>query len=69
MKVNTKKDLIKSQNLVFRMGECFLFFINGLVGVKYRINKVVTRATTPPSLEGTERRIVYANKKYHSGLM
>lgn len=27
------------------------------------------RASTPPSLFGMERRIAYANKKYHSGLM
>lgn len=27
------------------------------------------RASTPPSLLGIERRIAYANKKYHSGLM
>lgn len=26
-------------------------------------------ARTPPSLLGIERRIAYANKKYHSGLM
>jgi len=24
-------------------------------------------AITPPSLDGIERRITYANKKYHSG--
>lgn len=27
------------------------------------------RAITPPSLLGIDRRIAYANKKYHSGLM
>lgn len=26
-------------------------------------------ASTPPSLLGTDRRIAYANRKYHSGLM
>jgi len=26
-----------------------------------------TRASTPPSLLGIERRMAYANKKYHSG--
>ena len=26
-----------------------------------------TKATTPPSLLGIERKIAYANKKYHSG--
>lgn len=28
-----------------------------------------TRASTPPSLLGMERRMAYANRKYHSGLM
>lgn len=28
-----------------------------------------TRATTPPNLLGIERRIAYANRKYHSGLI
>lgn len=28
-----------------------------------------SRARTPPSLLGIERRIAYANRKYHSGLM
>lgn len=28
-----------------------------------------TRARTPPSLFGMERRIAYANRKYHSGLI
>lgn len=35
-----------------------------------RIIKIMidpTRALTPPSLEGTERKIAYANRKYHSG--
>lgn len=27
------------------------------------------RAKTPPSLLGMERRIAYANRKYHSGLI
>ena len=40
--------------------------------VKGRINKIATdmaRAITPPSLFGIDRRIAYANKKYHSGWM
>lgn len=28
-----------------------------------------SRAKTPPSLLGTDRRMAYANRKYHSGLM
>jgi hypothetical protein len=34
---------------------------------KIRIER--TKARTPPSLFGIDRRIAYANKKYHSGLM
>jgi hypothetical protein len=33
------------------------------------INTDIPSATTPPSLEGMDRRIAYANKKYHSGWM
>lgn len=28
-----------------------------------------SKARTPPSLFGMDRRIAYANRKYHSGLM
>lgn len=35
--------------------------------IRIRIEK--TRANTPPSLLGIDRRIAYANKKYHSGLI
>jgi len=34
-----------------------------------RVNttKDPTNATTPPNFDGMERRMAYANKKYHSG--
>jgi len=32
-----------------------------------RIAIDIARATTPPSLFGIDRRIAYANRKYHSG--
>ena len=32
-----------------------------------RIAIDITRAITPPSLLGMDRRIAYANRKYHSG--
>jgi hypothetical protein len=38
-------------------------------GMRIRIRIERTRARTPPSLLGIDRRIAYANKKYHSGLM
>jgi hypothetical protein len=34
------------------------------------INKIaidITKAITPPNLLGIDRKIAYANKKYHSG--
>lgn len=34
-----------------------------------RIKIERTSATTPPNLFGIDRRIAYANRKYHSGLM
>jgi hypothetical protein len=39
------------------------FFVNNRN--KIRIDN--SRAITPPSLLGMERKIAYANKKYHSG--
>ena len=38
-------------------------------GMRIRIRMEKTRARTPPSLLGIGRRIAYANRKYHSGLM
>lgn len=38
-------------------------------GLRNRISTEAARARTPPSLLGIERRIAYANRKYHSGLM
>lgn len=34
-----------------------------------RIRIDATKATTPPNLLGIDRKIAYANKKYHSGLI
>jgi len=34
-----------------------------------KISRAANMATTPPSLLGIDRRIAYAHKKYHSGLM
>lgn len=35
--------------------------------IRTRMDEI--RARTPPSLLGIDRRIAYANRKYHSGLM
>jgi hypothetical protein len=37
------------------------------VGIMNKIAIDMTRAITPPSLFGTDRRIAYANRKYRSG--
>lgn len=39
------------------------------MGTTMRIRIDARRASTPPSLFGIERRMAYANRKYHSGLM
>jgi len=36
-------------------------------GKENKIAIDITKAITPPSLFGIERKIAYANKKYHSG--
>lgn len=38
-------------------------------GIRNRIRTEAARARTPPSLFGMDRRMAYANRKYHSGLM
>lgn len=38
-------------------------------GLRNRISTEAARASTPPSLFGIERRMAYANRKYHSGLI
>lgn len=39
------------------------------MGTTSRMRTDANRARTPPSLLGIERRMAYANKKYHSGLI
>lgn len=39
------------------------------IGMKARIRIESNRARTPPNLLGIDRRIAYANRKYHSGLI
>lgn len=38
-------------------------------GIIRRIKIDASRASTPPSLLGIDRRMAYANRKYHSGLI
>lgn len=70
--VNKKKVITKIQNntCFFKLNWFpwifFLFFINGR-NIKIKID--INNAITPPNLLGIDRKIAYANKKYHSGLI
>jgi len=60
--------VIIAHSFVFMCGLCFfLFFFIRDIGTKIKMD--ATRAITPPILEGIDRRIAYANRKYHSGWM
>lgn len=39
------------------------------MGTSIRIRIEAKSASTPPSLFGIDRRMAYANRKYHSGLI
>lgn len=39
------------------------------MGINIRTRIENSRARTPPSLFGMDRRMAYANRKYHSGLI
>lgn len=45
------------------------FFARDIIGKKAITKMAENRATTPPSLLGTARRMAYTHKKYHSGRM
>lgn len=55
------------QNKVFLEGENFLFIFSFFIVITPKIKMEHSIATTPPNLEGMDRRMAYANKKYHSG--
>jgi len=55
--------------IVFLGWSFFVFFFIFLpIGIKNLITDA-SKATTPPNFDGIERKIAYANKKYHSGWM
>lgn len=67
IQVRSSTVLINTQNLAFLIGENFLF---NLFSFKHKVSKTKidnTIATTPPNFDGIDRKIAYANKKYHSG--
>lgn len=47
----------------------FVFLLLNAMGVVYIIATEQIRANTPPILLGMERKMAYANRKYHSGWM
>lgn len=60
---NQNKHWLSGRNIMLR---CFEVCSRGMIA-RTRIEK--TKASTPPSLLGMDRRIAYANRKYHSGLI
>jgi hypothetical protein len=68
IQVRIRKLMDKNQNVIFCKGlnllDILFCFLNGMIAMM-RID--MTRAITPPSLLGIDRRIAYANRKYHSG--
>jgi len=69
--VKSTVDVIRVQNMHLFRGyiEVDRSFIMCVMGMDIRIRIDITRAITPPILFGMDRRMAYANKKYHSGLM
>lgn len=69
--VRVSRSATSSQNKHWLIGRnaiprCFEVWRSGTIA---RIRIDMIRASTPPSLLGMDRRIAYANRKYHSGLM
>lgn len=69
--MRTSKLATSIQNRIWLIGRnirlrCFEVWISGR-NARIRIER--TKAKTPPSLLGIDRRMAYANRKYHSGLM
>lgn len=54
---------LSGRNVMLR---CFAVCKSGNIA---RIRMEATRASTPPNLFGIDRRMAYANRKYHSGLI
>lgn len=71
IQVRVSRIVIRSQNKNWLSGRnimlcCLDLWSMGMIA-RMRIDR--KSASTPPSLLGTDRRIVYANRKYHSGLI
>lgn len=71
IQVRVRRSAASSQNRHWLRGRkvmlrCLEVCNRGII-IRIRIER--TRARTPPNLFGIDRRIAYANKKYHSGLI
>lgn len=71
IQVSTRRFATRSQNMIWLRGRniivrCFDICNEGIMA---KIRMDMAKASTPPSLLGIDRRIVYANRKYHSGLI
>lgn len=69
--VSVRRSATRIQNKHWLIGRnimlrCFDVWRRGMTA-RMAIDR--TRASTPPSLLGMERRMAYANRKYHSGLI
>ena len=54
----------------FFRGLNFIDFVLGFFSAgAYMMTTEAARAITPPSFDGIDRKIAYANRKYHSGWM
>lgn len=69
--VRIRKSAIKVQNRSWLRGRNIMLRCLDVwsIGMNNRMRIESSRASTPPSLLGIDRRIAYANRKYHSGLM
>lgn len=61
-------EIVNIQNINFEYGlnleDKLFFFLNGKMAI-IKIAKI--RAITPPNFLGMDRKMAYANRKYHSG--
>lgn len=71
IQVRVIKVVVRSHSMSWLSGRnvmlCCLDLCNMGIAIRMRMDR--RRASTPPSLLGTDRKIAYANRKYHSGLM
>lgn len=66
--VSDKNDIKKIQKKIFVGLNLDLLMVEDLMnGIIERTMIDAIIARTPPNLDGMERRMAYANKKYHSG--